>query len=65
MSAIEIAIQRLPHGADLPLPAPAGAGAAGADLRAAIGHDGEWCHVGTPHGLAATRVRLAVHRIGR
>ena len=31
----------------------------------AIVHDGEWYHVGTPEGLAATRARLASHRIGR
>lgn len=31
----------------------------------AIVHDGEWYHVGTPPGLAATRIRLAAHRIGR
>lgn len=28
----------------------------------AIAHDGEWYHVGTPQGLAATRVHLASHR---
>jgi MurNAc alpha-1-phosphate uridylyltransferase len=28
----------------------------------AIVHDGEWFHVGTPEGLAATRTRLASHR---
>ena len=38
---IDIAIQRLPHGTDLPLPEPQSAGAAGADLRAAIGADAE------------------------
>lgn len=32
---------------------------------AAIVHDGEWYHVGTPAGLAATRERLASHRIER
>lgn len=31
----------------------------------AIVHDGEWFHVGTPEGLAATRARLASHRIER
>ena len=31
----------------------------------AIVHDGEWYHVGTPEGLAATRARLASHRIER
>jgi MurNAc alpha-1-phosphate uridylyltransferase len=31
----------------------------------AIVHDGEWYHIGTPAGLAATRARLAGHRIER
>jgi N-acetyl-alpha-D-muramate 1-phosphate uridylyltransferase len=31
----------------------------------AIVHDGEWFHVGTPDGLAATRARLASHRTER
>jgi MurNAc alpha-1-phosphate uridylyltransferase len=31
----------------------------------AIVHDGEWFHVGTPQGLAATRARLASHRTER
>lgn len=31
----------------------------------AIAHDGEWYHVGTPEGLAATRARLASQRIER
>ena len=31
----------------------------------AIVHDGEWFHVGTPDGLAATRTRLAYHRTER
>ena len=31
----------------------------------AIVHDGEWYHVGTPEGLAATRERLLSHRIER
>jgi len=32
---------------------------------AAIVHDGEWCHVGTPEGLAATRERVTSHRVER
>jgi len=32
---------------------------------AAIVHDGEWYHVGTPDGLAATRARLSSHRTER
>ena len=32
---------------------------------AAIVHDGEWCHVGTPEGLALTRERLASRRAER
>ena len=31
----------------------------------AIVHDGEWFHVGTPEGLAATRARLSFHRTER
>ncbi|MGE5272037.1 MAG: nucleotidyltransferase family protein [Thiohalocapsa sp.] len=31
----------------------------------AIVHDGEWYHIGTPEGLAATRARLSTHRIER
>ena len=31
----------------------------------AVVHDGEWYHVGTPEGLAATRARLSSHRIER
>ncbi len=36
MSALEVALQRLPHGEGLPLPTYATAGAAGADLFAAV-----------------------------
>ena len=32
---------------------------------AAIVHDGEWYHVGTPEGLAMTRERLSSHRVAR
>ena len=39
--------------------------AAAAGRLHAIVHDGEWFHVGTPQGLAATRARLAWHRIER
>jgi MurNAc alpha-1-phosphate uridylyltransferase len=39
--------------------------AAAAGRLRAIVHDGEWYHVGTPQGLAATRDRLASHRIER
>jgi N-acetyl-alpha-D-muramate 1-phosphate uridylyltransferase len=31
----------------------------------AVAHDGEWYHIGTPAGLAATRERLTSHRIER
>lgn len=34
---VAVAIQRLPHGADLPLPAPATPASAGVDLLAAVG----------------------------
>jgi N-acetyl-alpha-D-muramate 1-phosphate uridylyltransferase len=30
-----------------------------------IVHNGEWYHIGTPHGLAATRERLSSHRVER
>lgn len=36
MSALEVSVLRLPHGADLPLPAYQSAGAAGFDLLAAV-----------------------------
>ena len=36
MSEVQVAIERLPHGADLPLPAYATAGSAGLDLLAAV-----------------------------
>jgi MurNAc alpha-1-phosphate uridylyltransferase len=36
----------------------------GGRLRAVV-HDGEWYHIGTPQGLAATRERLSSHRIER
>ena len=31
----------------------------------AVVHDGEWYHIGTPIGLAATRARLSLHGIER
>lgn len=37
MSAVTVAVRRLPHGADLPLPAYATAESAGMDLLAAVG----------------------------
>jgi MurNAc alpha-1-phosphate uridylyltransferase len=39
--------------------------AAAAGRLRAIVHDGEWYHIGTPEGLAATRARLSSHRIER
>jgi len=33
-------------------------------LRAVV-HDGEWYHIGTPQGLAATRERLSLDRLER
>jgi len=57
VSAVEIAIARLPHGADLPLPAYQSARAAGLDLHAAVALDapvtiapGRWAAI--PTGLA-------------
>ncbi|HJT07683.1 MAG TPA: nucleotidyltransferase family protein [Stellaceae bacterium] len=35
------------------------------DRLAAIVHDGEWYHIGTPEGLSLTEARLATHRIER
>ena len=32
---------------------------------ASVVHDGEWYHIGTPEGLAATRKRLSSHRVER
>jgi len=39
MSAVSVAVRRLPHGADLPLPEYATADSAGVDLLAAVGDD--------------------------
>lgn len=55
MSAVRVAVQRLPHAEDLPLPAAQTAGAAGLDLAAAVDKPltlapGEWALV--PTGLA-------------
>ena len=36
MNDVAVSIQRLPHGADLPVPAPATSASAGADLLAAV-----------------------------
>lgn len=35
------------------------------DRLAAIVHDGEWYHIGTPEGLALTETQLTTHRIER
>ena len=40
-------------------------GAEGAGRLHAIVHDGEWYHIGTPQGLAATRERLASDHLER
>ncbi|MDX6751847.1 dUTP diphosphatase [Geminicoccaceae bacterium 1502E] len=58
MSVVEIAVERLEHGSDLPLPAYASAGAAGLDLLAAVGEE-----VLLPPGgraLVPTGIRLAL-----
>ncbi|MDF1585728.1 dUTP diphosphatase [Marinimicrococcus flavescens] len=58
MSVVEIAVERLEHGGDLPLPAYASAGAAGLDLLAAVVED----LVLPPGGraLVPTGIRLAL-----
>ena len=43
MAELRVPIERLPHGADLPLPAYATAGAAGLDLLAAVPRTSRWC----------------------
>lgn len=56
MRGVEVAVQRLPHGADLPLPGYATDGAAGLDLMAALGPEGlsiaPGSRVRVPTGLA-------------
>jgi dUTP pyrophosphatase len=52
---MKIAIQRLPHGEDLPLPAYATAGSAGLDLFAAVKAEltlEPGCHASVPTGIA-------------
>ena len=57
MSVVNIAVCRLPHGADLALPAHATPGSAGLDLRAAVAGDveilpGRWALIPTGIALA-------------
>ena len=57
MSALEVSVLRLPHGADLPLPAYQSAGAAGFDLFAAVPMDKPviippGCRATVPTGIA-------------
>jgi dUTP pyrophosphatase len=57
MQGLEVALQRLPHGADLPLPSYQSALAAGCDLVAAVPPDapviiGPGCFAALPTGIA-------------
>jgi dUTP pyrophosphatase len=55
MNPLDVAIQRLPHGADLDLPAYQSAGAAGLDLHAALGDEvilDPGAHALVPTGIA-------------
>lgn len=56
--SVEIAVRRLPHGADLPLPAYETAGAAGMDLRAALGTGESLKLAPSGHALVPTGLML-------
>ena len=58
MSAVPVAVRRLPHGADLPLPAYSTEDAAGMDLVAAI--DGELALAPGERALVPTGIALAL-----
>ncbi|KAB2963041.1 MAG: dUTP diphosphatase [Thermoanaerobaculia bacterium] len=58
MTGLRVALERLPHAADLPLPDYATAGSAGVDLRAAIPAD-LWIAPGARR-VVPTGVRLAI-----
>jgi dUTP pyrophosphatase len=58
MAEVRVAIERLPHGADLPLPAYATQGAAGLDLRAAVAAPVQLAPLA--RALIPTGIRLAL-----
>jgi dUTP pyrophosphatase len=60
MTDLRVAIERLPHGADLPLPAYATAGAAGLDLLAAVPETEPLALEPGRHVLVPTGVRIAL-----
>jgi dUTP pyrophosphatase len=60
MSAIDVRILRLPHGADLPLPAYQSAQAAGLDLMAAVPADAPVVLAPGARALVATGVAIAL-----
>ncbi len=55
---LQISVQRLPHGADMPLPAAQSAGAAGLDLMAAIGADEQITIKNCERALVPTGIAL-------
>ena len=60
MADLTVTIERLPHGADLPLPAYATAGSAGLDLLAAVPADEPMVLQPLAHALIPTGIRLAL-----
>ena len=60
MAELTVAVERLPHGADLPLPAYATEGAAGLDLLAAVPADEPVVLEPLGHALIPTGIRLAL-----
>jgi dUTP pyrophosphatase len=60
MADLRVAIERLPHGAGLPLPAYATAGAAGLDLLAAVPEAEPLALEPGRHALVPTGVRIAL-----
>ena len=60
MAELIVAIERLPHGADLPLPAYATEGAAGLDLLAAVPEAAPVVLEPSAHALIPTGIRVAL-----
>ncbi len=60
MTEVRVGIERLPHGADLPLPSPASAGAAGLDLHAALPADRPLRLPPGGRALVPTGIRIAL-----